>query len=73
MLPVTLSVLKPNTQCRRDSPTCTQFELVGDSLDESEEICQQQSQLHCVGGVNTRVCTVVTQFTISCADDDKTR
>jgi len=43
-------------------------QLVGDSIEESKQICQQRSRVASyVGGVNAPVGIVVTQFTISCA------
>jgi len=58
---IVLHVLKPNTHRRRNCRVesrrrCIRnLQLVGDSLDESEQICQQRVELRCVDGVNTLV------------------
>ena len=61
------SNVKPNTHCRRRRDSTVELslesrrwcvlnsQLVGDSLDESEQFADNEVELRCVGGVNAPV------------------
>jgi len=60
--PQTPTRLNCRVESRRLCVRNSQLHVVGDSLDESEQICQQRSRVRCVVLVWTHPSAVVTQF-----------